>query len=144
MVVGGPVHAAVAAVGLEPPFRVGIDDGRHRDRICIRPRFKQNIAPINGALEKLMRINGVEYEMNAAAFPNNNFRQNRQIGLLAQNVEQVVPSVVNELDGYKGVDYAKLVPLLIEALKEQQEQRKQDLERIEKLEQMIKELRAKN
>lgn len=101
-------------------------------------RFKQNITPINGALEKLMRINGVEYEMNAAAFPNNNFRQNRQIGLLAQNVEQVVPSAVNELDGYKGVDYAKLVPLLIEALKEQQEQRKQDLKRIEQLEEMLK------
>lgn len=104
-------------------------------------RFKQNITSIQSPLEKLMQINGVEYEMNTTAFSKNNFQKGRQIGLLAQNVEKVIPEAVNELDGYKGVDYARLVPLLIEALKEQQQQRKQDLERIEKLEKMISELK---
>lgn len=42
----------------------------------------------------------------------------RQIGLLTQNVEKIVPEAVNEKDGYKGVDYARLVPLLIESIKE--------------------------
>ena len=42
----------------------------------------------------------------------------RQMGLLAQNVEKIVPEAVNEKDGYKGVDYARLVPLLIESIKE--------------------------
>jgi uncharacterized protein YqjF (DUF2071 family) len=37
-------------------------------------------------------------------------------------VEKIIPDVVNEKDGYKGVDYAKLVPLLIESIKEQQKQ----------------------
>jgi Chaperone of endosialidase len=81
-------------------------------------RFKQNITPIDSALTKLMRINGVEYEMKTKEFPNNHFTTGRQMGLLAQNVETVVPEAVNEKDGYKGVDYAKLVPLLIEAIKD--------------------------
>ncbi len=91
-------------------------------------RFKQNITPIDSALSKLMRINGVQYEMNTKAFPTYKFLPGRQIGLIAQNVETVVPEAVNEKDGYKGVDYAKLVPLLIEAIKEQ-ERRIHELER---------------
>ncbi len=92
-------------------------------------RFKQNIIPIDSALNKLMRINGVEYEMKTKAFSKNHFSEGRQIGLLAQNVETVVPEAVNEKDGYKGVDYAKLVPLLIEAVKEQN--KKIELQQIE-------------
>lgn len=85
-------------------------------------RFKQNIRPIAAPLEKLLQINGVEYEMKSAEFSQSNFAPGRQIGLLAQNVEKVVPEAVNEKDGYKGVDYAKLVPLLIESVKAQQVQ----------------------
>jgi len=81
-------------------------------------RFKQNITPIDSALQKLMRINGVEYEMKTKEFSKNNFATGRHMGLLAQNVETVVPEAVSEKDGYKGVDYAKLVPLLIEAIKD--------------------------
>ncbi len=91
-------------------------------------RFKQNITPITNPLQKLLQINGVEYEMKTDSFQKNNFQIGRQIGLLAQNVETVVPEAVNEKDGYKGVDYAKLVPLLIEAIKEQ-EKRIKELER---------------
>ncbi len=94
-------------------------------------RFKQNIAPINNPLEKLLQLKGVEYEMKTGEFAKNNFQQGRQIGLLAQNVEQVIPEAVSERDGYKGVDYAKLVPLLIEAVKEQQQQ-------IEELKKLVK------
>jgi Chaperone of endosialidase len=85
-------------------------------------RFKQNITTIESPLEKLQQINGVEYEMKVNEFATKNFQSKRQIGLLAQNVEKVIPEAVNEVDGYKGVDYAKLVPLLIESIKEQQKQ----------------------
>ncbi len=81
-------------------------------------RFKKNITSINSPLQRLLQINGVEYEMRSDEFTKNNFTNNRQMGLLAQNVEKVVPEAVNELDGYKGVDYARLVPLLIESIKE--------------------------
>ncbi len=85
-------------------------------------RFKQNITAIQSPLQKLVQINGVEYEMKTGSFQKNNFQKGRQMGLLAQNVEKIVPEAVNEIDGYKGVDYARLVPLLIEAIKEQQKQ----------------------
>jgi hypothetical protein len=81
-------------------------------------RFKKNITPISSPLEKLLQLNGVEYEMRTEEFPANHFTPGRQIGLLAQNVEKVIPDAVNEKDGYKGVDYARLVPLLIESIKE--------------------------
>ncbi|MBL7747870.1 MAG: tail fiber domain-containing protein, partial [Chitinophagaceae bacterium] len=73
-------------------------------------------------LQKLMLLNGVEYEMKVTDFKQNNFQSQRQIGLLAQNVEKVIPEAVNETDGYKGVDYARLVPLLIESIKDLQQQ----------------------
>ena len=60
--------------------------------------------------------------MKTAEFSQKHFMPGRQIGLIAQNVEKVIPEVVSEMDGYKGVDYAKLVPLLIEGIKEQQKQ----------------------
>ncbi len=81
-------------------------------------RFKQNITPISFPLEKLLQLNGVEYEMKTTAFAKNHFQHGRQMGLLAQEVEKVVPEAVSEMDGYKGVDYARLVPLLIESIKE--------------------------
>jgi hypothetical protein len=82
-------------------------------------RFKQNISSISSPLQKLLELNGVEYEMKTGAFPQFHFTAGRQIGLLAQNVEKIIPEAVNEMDGYKGVDYARLVPLLIEAIREQ-------------------------
>lgn len=85
-------------------------------------RFKQNISPIQSPLQKLIQLNGVEYEMKTGEFSKYYFQAGRQIGLLAQNVETVVPEAVSEMDGYKGVDYAKLVPLLIESIKAQQKQ----------------------
>ncbi len=91
-------------------------------------RFKQNITPIASPLQKLLQLNGVEYEMKTGEFTKNNFQPGRQMGLLAQNVEKIIPEAVNEKDGYKGVDYARLVPLLIEAIKEQ-EKRIKELER---------------
>ncbi|MBL0181615.1 MAG: tail fiber domain-containing protein [Chitinophagaceae bacterium] len=85
-------------------------------------RFKKQITAIQNPLQKLMSLNGVEYYMRKEEFPEMNFSNNRQTGLIAQEVEKVMPSAVYEINdkGYKGVDYAKLVPLLIEAIKEQE------------------------
>ncbi len=58
-----------------------------------------------------------------------------QVGFIAQEVEQIVPSVVvTGPDGYKSVDYAKLTPLLVEALKTQQEEIRAVKARVEALE----------
>jgi hypothetical protein len=96
-------------------------------------RFKQNITAISSPLQKLLQINGVEYEMRVDEFPKNHFMPGRQIGLLAQNIEKIIPEAVNELNGYKGVDYARLVPLLIEAIKELKNENNEQQKQIEEL-----------
>ena len=84
-------------------------------------RFKKNIAPIESALEKVMNINGVTYDFRTEEFSSRNFPVTTQVGFLAQNVEKVMPEVVQTNgDGYKAVDYAKITALLNEAIKEQQ------------------------
>ncbi len=87
-------------------------------------RYKKNIQPLENALAKLQQLNGVTYEMNRQAFPEWNFENNRQYGLIAQEVEKVFPEMVKTIDtkGYKGVDYVKLIPVLLEGIKEQQKQ----------------------
>ena len=64
---------------------------------------------------------GVSYQWRTEDYPGHGFREGTQLGLIAQEVEKVLPEVVvHGPDGYKAVDYQKLVPVLIEAVKEQQ------------------------
>jgi len=52
-----------------------------------------------------------------------NFPDGSQLGVIAQDVEKIVPELVQTgSDGLKSVDYIKMIPLLIEAIKEQQKQ----------------------
>jgi hypothetical protein len=93
-------------------------------------RFKQDITPINNALDKVMRLNGYGYYWK----PELQRDSALQIGLIAQNVEKVLPELVaTDIEGTKSVAYQNMVPVLIEAMKEQQQ-------RIEQLESKIKEL----
>ena len=86
-------------------------------------RYKKLIAPISNPLEKIKNINGVEYYLRTDEFPSKHFDTKLQVGLIAQEVEKVLPQVVQtDKDGYKAVDYAKVVPLLVEGIKEQQKQ----------------------
>lgn len=77
-------------------------------------RFKKDIVPIANALEKLEHLQGYYYYWKEGA------DANRQAGLLAQEVEKVLPEIVNtDSQGYKSVDYGKMNALLLQALKEQ-------------------------
>ncbi|MCK5680032.1 tail fiber domain-containing protein [bacterium] len=76
-------------------------------------RLKDDIAPISNPLSLLEGINGVYYTWKDGV------DQSRQVGVIAQEVEKVLPEVVSEdLEGYKSVDYGKITALLIEAVKE--------------------------
>ena len=79
-------------------------------------RIKTNIKTIDNALWKVQQLRGVEY--------NDIKLGSRHIGLIAQEVEHIIPEVVatNENDDLKSVAYSNLVGLLIEAIKEQQEE----------------------
>lgn len=91
-------------------------------------RLKQNIEPITNALSTVLQLNGVCY--NLCSHPN----EPKEIGLIAQEVEKVLPAVVScstPTDDEKkfgiedqklGLKYEKLTAVLIEAIKEQQKQ----------------------
>ena len=84
-------------------------------------RLKENIKNIDNPLEKISMINGVTFDWihNEKAHSNSG----SDVGVIAQEIEKVLPEVVTTRDnGYKAVKYEKIVPLLIEAIKEQQEQ----------------------
>lgn len=98
-------------------------------------RLKENIININNAIDKVKQLNGVIYNFNSLANKLTGYDTTiRHSGLLAQEVEKVLPEAVciapfdaaddgiNSKSGefYKTVKYDKLVPLLIEAIKEQQ------------------------
>lgn len=86
-------------------------------------RYKTNITAIPNSLEKLLNLNGVYYDWKREEFPNKAFSEEKQIGVIAQEVEKLFPELVHtDEDGYKSVAYSKLTPILIEAIKEQQAQ----------------------
>jgi hypothetical protein len=101
-------------------------------------RYKTDIATIDNALSTIMKIRGVTYNWNRNAFPDLNFSGGEQMGVIAQEVEEILPQLVlTGPDGYKSVSYEKLTPVLIEALKEQQQQIETLNSRIERLEKLI-------
>jgi hypothetical protein len=100
-------------------------------------RLKKNISTYGGALEKVLSMRGVSFNWRNAEFPDRHYETTRQIGVIAQEVEEFIPEVVSTgPDGYKSVNYSKFSAVLIEAIKEQQKQ-------IEALEQRIAELERK-
>lgn len=93
-------------------------------------RLKKNIRRLDDStsLSKLMKLNPVSYEWkeNVPTSLKENYPEGRQIGLIAQEVIQHIPEVVkNEFlydKEYKGIDYARIVTVLIGAVQEQQKQ----------------------
>ncbi|MEO7423537.1 MAG: tail fiber domain-containing protein [Fibrobacteria bacterium] len=82
-------------------------------------RFKKNIRPLSASLKKIEALQGVAYDWKTGEYPDRGFSDKPQIGFIAQDVEKVVPEVVaTDSSGYKSMDYSRLVPLLVEAVKE--------------------------
>ncbi len=89
-------------------------------------RLKENIVPISDALNKLSQIRGVTFdwtqeEIERGGGEDGYFVRKHDVGVIAQEVEAVLPEVVAEReDGFKAVKYDRIVALLIEAVKELQ------------------------
>lgn len=78
-------------------------------------RLKDNITPIENALDKVSKLGGYEFDWN----DKQDVYEGHDIGVIAQEVEAVFPELVTDRDnGFKAVKYEKLVPTLIEAIKE--------------------------
>jgi hypothetical protein len=100
-------------------------------------RLKTDITEISGALDKVMQLRGVTFRANELAESFGYSNNKEQVGVIAQDVEKVLPQIVvpapfdimqlqegveisRSGENYKTVHYEKLVPLLIQAIKEQQ------------------------
>jgi spore maturation protein SpmB len=84
-------------------------------------RLKENITPIANAIEKIRKISGNTYDWKAELKDVHGYEGN-DVGVIAQEVEAVLPQLVQDRDnGYKAVKYDKIVALLIEGIKEQQQ-----------------------
>ena len=80
-------------------------------------RLKENIKLIPSALDKLLQINGVTFDWIEKKEIHSHI--GHDVGVIAQEIEAVLPEVVTTRDnGYKAVNYEKIVPLLIEAIKD--------------------------
>jgi hypothetical protein len=85
-------------------------------------RFKENIKPIENALQKISKISGNTYDWKTENKIEHGYEGN-DVGVIAQEIEEVLPQLVQTREnGYKAVKYDKLVALLIEGIKEQQTQ----------------------
>ena len=94
-------------------------------------RFKTNIQPLAGALDRVTQLQGVSYESNLDG--------RHEIGVIAEDVDQIVPEVVSRdpnTNQVQGVDYSRLSALLIEAVKSQQAE-------IQELKDQVEQLKAK-
>ena len=84
-------------------------------------RMKKDISDISNSLEKILEMRGVTYNWRQEEFPESDFENGLQYGLIAQELEKIVPELVEtDSEGWKSIEYSHLVPLLIEAIKEQQ------------------------
>ena len=91
-------------------------------------RLKNNLQVIGGALDKIDGINGYEFDWNEQS-PEWARERGHDVGVVAQEIQKIHPEIVEERkNGYLGVDYKRLVPLLIQSIKEL----KQEVEELKK------------
>jgi hypothetical protein len=85
-------------------------------------RLKQNITPIENALDKVKSLTGVEFDWKPE-YKHAHGYEGHDTGIIAQQVQEVIPSAVRTNDtGFLAVRYEKLIGLLVEGMKEQQAQ----------------------
>lgn len=97
-------------------------------------KFKSNVEEIPNAIATLQKINGKSYLYNTESYPAMNLSDGVHYGFIAQELEQVLPNLVSEnvhpgspdskeedAVEYKGINYIEMIPILVEAIKEQQE-----------------------
>ncbi len=84
--------------------------------------YKQNIKTIESPLDKCLKMNGVTYNWKINEYKDKGFENKTQYGFIAQEVEKLFPDLVaTDNNGYKSLNYIGLIPVLVEAIKEQQQ-----------------------
>lgn len=102
---------------------------------CSDARYKTDVTAIPNSLESVMQMRGVRYKWKQEEFPGQDFDDKAHIGFIAQEIETLFPEMVlTDGNGYKSVDYGRLTPVLVEAIKEQQKAIGRLLQRVQQLE----------
>jgi hypothetical protein len=85
-------------------------------------RLKKNIRPLDFTMNDLDKLNAVFYDWRSDEFPDMKFQEGTQVGVIAQDVEKVLPELVStDQKGYKAVDYSKLSVVLLKVVKDQEQ-----------------------
>lgn len=92
-------------------------------------KFKENISSIESPLNKILNIQGVSFNWKTKEYKEKEFPEGKHYGVIAQDIEKVLPEVVKTVkvklndkeleEEEKSVAYFELIPILIEAIKEQ-------------------------
>ncbi|MAF78291.1 MAG: hypothetical protein CME60_09015, partial [Halobacteriovoraceae bacterium] len=108
-------------------------------------RFKRNIQRIPASLDKVDKLRGVTFDWRTEEFPERRFPQERTMGFIAQEVEEVAPELVKTSnDGYKSVQYGNITALLVEAIKEVRKKLAELFSNDEELERKVASLEEEN
>lgn len=73
-------------------------------------RLKHNISPIENALEAILQLQGKQYNLNSTG--------ETQFGFIAQDVQPILPSIVQSDNEYLNISYIELIPFLVESVKQ--------------------------
>ncbi|MEM0998573.1 MAG: tail fiber domain-containing protein [Bacteroidota bacterium] len=83
-------------------------------------RYKTDVQDLGNAMEQISQLRGVSYGFNQQEFENMNFADGRTNGFIAQEVKDVMPEIVaQDARGYYAINYDGVIPVLVEALKEE-------------------------
>jgi hypothetical protein len=91
-------------------------------------KLKENIKPLAYGINEIMQLNPLSYNFI------NNSNKKSQIGFIAQEVNEVIPELININDGEHFINMTQLIPVIVNAMKEQQLQINNLIQRINKLE----------
>ncbi len=105
---------------------------------CSDVRYKKDIEPIGGALETVSQLRGVTYNWRQSEFPDKKFDDQAHLGFVAQEINNLLPGVVmTDDDGYMSVDYGRITPVLVEAMKELKAENDKLRDRLTKIETLL-------
>jgi len=108
-------------------------------------RLKKDVQTLTNAVSVVTRLRGVSFDWRQEEFPARVLDNRHHLGFIAQEVEKVLPDVVSKgADGFRSVAYTEVIPLLVEAIKEQQTEIEARTERIQALESRLAKLEAKD
>jgi len=116
LAVGGPTISGAVASFTNSSGTCSINPTSSSLSCSSDARLKKDVTTIDSALEKVMALQGVTYH-----WLNEDTASATHFGFIAQDLEKIIPEVVStDESGYKSVAYSALIPLLTQAIKEQQ------------------------